>query len=138
MVLRSAQEERAVRPYCAPSDGWPSNTTFGGLAAPFRGPRYGMRHAHAAFQAAWSAVHGQVRRRRSCGAEERAGRARGAAVHAISGFWTTWPRVRPLRWSLALVTVPTAPLGSRTCTYRRGTIYFNHPRAHSGYVTDRW
>ena len=25
MVLRSAQEERAVRPYCAPSDGWPSN-----------------------------------------------------------------------------------------------------------------
>eukprot|EP00964_Phaeocystis_antarctica_P035728 scaffold20425_cov70-Phaeocystis_antarctica.AAC.5 len=27
-----------------------------------------------------SAVHGRLRRRRSCGAEERAGRARGAAV----------------------------------------------------------
>ena len=25
MVLRSAQEERAVRPYGAPSAGWPSN-----------------------------------------------------------------------------------------------------------------
>ena len=25
MVLRSAKEERAVRPYCAPSAGWPSN-----------------------------------------------------------------------------------------------------------------
>eukprot|EP00964_Phaeocystis_antarctica_P025629 scaffold14422_cov67-Phaeocystis_antarctica.AAC.3 len=44
---------------------------------------------------------------------------------AISGFWPTWPSVRPLSGALALVTVPTAPLGSRTCTYRRGTIYFN-------------
>ena len=24
-MLRSAQAERAVRPYCAQSDGWPSN-----------------------------------------------------------------------------------------------------------------
>eukprot|EP00964_Phaeocystis_antarctica_P035763 scaffold20444_cov71-Phaeocystis_antarctica.AAC.8 len=53
---------------------------FGGLAVPFGGPRYSMRHAHAAFAAACSAVYGQMRRRRSCGAEERAGRARGAAV----------------------------------------------------------
>ena len=47
---------------------------FGGLAAPFRGPRsYGMRHALAALEAAWPAVYGgQMRRRRSCGADERA------------------------------------------------------------------
>ena len=45
------------------------------------------------------------------------------------------PRVRPLRWSLALVTVPTRPLGPQTCTYGGRTIYFN-PLAHSGYVTD--
>ena len=27
MLLRSAQEERALRPYCAQSDGWPSRAT---------------------------------------------------------------------------------------------------------------
>ena len=33
-----------------------------------------MRHAHAAVEAAWSAVYGQMRRRRSCGAERSVGR----------------------------------------------------------------
>ena len=79
MVLRSAQAERAVRPYCAQSDIWPSSgVPSGGLAEPLSGPRYSMRHVHAAFAAAWSAVHGQMRRRRSCGAEERVGRAAAA------------------------------------------------------------
>eukprot|EP00964_Phaeocystis_antarctica_P016003 scaffold8850_cov72-Phaeocystis_antarctica.AAC.16 len=73
-----------------------------------------------------------VTSRRECG--KRGGRRPSATRVQCDGHGVT-PRVRPLRWSLALVTVPTAPLGSQTCTHLRGTIYFN-PRAHSGYVTD--
>jgi len=56
---------RALRPYSArrPTDG--HRMPFGGLAVPLRGPRYSMRHAHAAFEAAWSAVR-ERRRRTHC------------------------------------------------------------------------
>ena len=52
MVLRSAHEERAVRPYCAPSDGWPSNA---------------IRRACGAIERTSVLRHASRSRRRPCG-----------------------------------------------------------------------
>jgi putative ABC transport system permease protein len=52
-VLRSAQAERAVRGRTARRPTYGHRVPSGGLAAPSSGPRYGRRHAHAAFAAAF-------------------------------------------------------------------------------------